>query len=66
MMKEEFKHQELGAGYGHSDVNADLAALKSDKRGKKKSGIQNLKMRSLCIAAYLRCLHAALEYAPSD
>lgn len=29
-------------------------------------GIQNLEMRSLCIAAFLRCLHASLEYAPDD
>jgi len=28
-------------------------------------GVQNNKLRSLCIAAYLRCLHAAIEYAPT-
>jgi hypothetical protein len=30
-----------------------------------KMGVQNVKIRSLCIAAYLRCLYAAIEYAPS-
>jgi hypothetical protein len=29
-------------------------------------GIENPKLRSLCIAAYLRCLHASIEYAPTD
>ena len=28
--------------------------------------IQSLKLRSLCIAAYLRCLYGALEYAPKE
>jgi hypothetical protein len=28
-------------------------------------GVQNLKLRSLCIAAYLRCLFGAIEYAPN-
>lgn len=30
-----------------------------------KIGVQNVKMRSLCIAAYLRCLFASIEYAPT-
>ena len=28
--------------------------------------IQSLKLRSLCIAAYLRCLYGAIEYAPKE
>ena len=27
-------------------------------------GIANPEMRSLCVAAFLRCLHASIEYAP--
>lgn len=36
------------------------------KRDSKIGGIQNSKVRSLCIAAYLRCLFAAIEYAPNE
>ena len=28
-------------------------------------GVNNLEIRSLCIAAYLRCLFASIEYAPT-
>ena len=31
-----------------------------------KNGVQILKMRSLCVAAYLRCLFASIEYAPNQ
>jgi hypothetical protein len=43
-----------------------LIAQKLSKRETSNSGIQNLEMRSLCVAAFLRCLHASLEYAPDD
>ena len=28
-------------------------------------GIKNRKLRALCVAAFLRCLHGAIEYCPS-
>ena len=31
----------------------------------REEGFQNVKMRSLTVSAFLRCLHGAIEYAPT-
>jgi hypothetical protein len=46
-----------------SNENNDVE-LRKFRDANKEVGIKNLKLRSLCVAAFLRCLHAAIEYAP--
>jgi len=67
--------EELGSHYDPevaSDHLITSAKAKSQnvenikKRDYKIGGVQNLKLRSLCIATYLRCLHASIEYAPTE
>ena len=70
-MVDTFKDEELGSGHDFSEMDAYmneqskcLMTQKLNKRDAANSGIQNLEMRSLCIAAFLRCLFNSLEYAP--
>jgi hypothetical protein len=44
-------------------VRVDNNRVKYKK--KDKMGIGNYKLRWLCTAAFLRCLHAAIDYAPN-
>ena len=71
MMVETFRDEELGSGNDLTEADAymneqnkSMMTLKLSKRDAENSGIQNLEMRSLCIAAFLRCLFNSLEYAP--
>ena len=70
-MVDTFKDEELGSGYDLNEADLfmneqgkTLMTQKLNKRDIANSGIQNLEMRSLCIAAFLRCLFNSLEYAP--
>lgn len=50
-----------------SSAKGRLAKVENiKKRDFKMGGVQNLKLRGLCIAAYLRCLYGAIEYAPTE
>ena len=63
-MQEEFKRQELGSGYDQKQHVPQQKMV--HKRKQAEYNIENDKVRALCIAAFLRCLHAAIEYAPND
>jgi len=67
-MKQFLQHEELAKDYvplSDSLANnqaVDVSIMKRDNM----TGPQNPELRVLCIAAYLRCLYAAIEYAPTE
>jgi len=74
ILKMALQQEELGSEYDETLVPDQLLQGASGKQvnieniAKKDfyKGVENLKIRSLCIAAFLRCLHAAIEYAPDS
>ena len=50
----------------NSQVKGQITLENIKKRDARNLGVQNVKVRALCIAAYLRCLYASIEYAPTQ
>ena len=59
---------ELGSGYEVPETEVGSSAMSTDlyaRLNQPVSGVRNAELRSLCIAAFLRCLFASID-EPSD
>lgn len=71
MLRMALQKEELGSGY-QEDGNILLGSQKKNvnveniTKRDHKQGVQNIKLRSLCISAFLRCLFASIEYSPDE